>query len=204
MPKIALGQSGLSLFLGLVLAGCSAQENARAGVDTACFNRASDKIGGPLQLTAQTGAPFTEDNFRGRQTLVFFGFTYCPDICPNTLYAIGTALNLLPAGIEKPMTALISVDPARDTPDALAAYIASNGFPSDIVGLTGTEDELQAAASRFAASFERVEDASSASGYLVNHTSIIYLMDENWKLATFFTPQTRPEEMAKCIAALDS
>jgi len=170
--------------------------------DTACFSRASDRIGGPISLTAHTGARMTQDNFRGRKTLVFFGFTYCPDICPNTLYALGSALAMLPNSVERPMTALISVDPGRDTPEALASYIASNGFPADIVGLTGTEDELSAAASAFAASFETVDDPESAAGYLVNHTTIIYLMDEDWKLETFFTPETRPEEIARCIEAL--
>jgi protein SCO1/2 len=188
----------------IALSACSPGGDARAGVDAACFTRTSDKIGGPLSLVDNTGARITQEKFKGRKTLVFFGFTFCPDVCPNTLYALGTAMTLLPEGVKPPLTALISVDPARDTPEALTAYIASNGFPSDIVGLTGTEDELRAAATAFAASFERTEDAGSASGYLVNHTSIIYLMDENWKLATFFTPETRPEDMAKCIAALDA
>lgn len=101
------------------------------------------------------------------------------------------------------MTALISVDPDRDTPETLTRYISSNGFPSDITALTGSQEELRAAAGGFAASFERVDDPSSQSGYLMNHTSIIYLMDESWKLETFFTPDTRPEDMARCISALN-
>lgn len=173
-----------------------------ADVDPACFNRTSDKIGGPLSLTSHTGARITEDSFKGRKTLVFFGFTHCPDVCPQTLYTIGTAMTMLPENVKPPMTALISVDPARDTPAALAQYIASNGFPSDIVGLTGTLEELEQVSDGFAAPFSRVEDADSAAGYLVDHMAIVYLMDENWKLATFFPVGERPESMAKCIAAL--
>ena len=171
-------------------------------VDPACFNRTSDKIGGPLSLTSHTGARITEDSFKGRKTLVFFGFTHCPDVCPQTLYTVGSAMTMLPDNVKPPMTAFVSVDPARDTPAALSQYIASNGFPSDIVGLTGTLEELEQVSNGFAAPFSRVEDADSAAGYLVDHMAIVYLMDENWKLATFFPVGERPESMAKCIAAL--
>src|SRR5690606_34593867 len=123
-------------------------------------------------------------NFKGRKSLVFFGFTYCPDVCPATLFKIGSAMALLPEGVKKPRTLLISVDPARDTPEALTAYIASNGFPEDIIGLTGTSDQLEAVSKSFVAPFERLDDPDSAAGYLMNHSSILYLMDENWKLET--------------------
>ena len=188
------------LALGPMLAGgaCSPV----ADVDPSCFNRSSDKIGGPLSLTSHTGARVTEDSFKGRKTMVFFGFTHCPDVCPNTLYAVGTAMTMLPETVKPPRTAFISVDPARDTPEALAQYIASNGFPSDITGLTGTLEELEQVSKGFAAPFSRVEDSDSSSGYLMEHMAIVYLMDENWKLATFFPVGERPETMAKCIAAL--
>jgi protein SCO1/2 len=174
-----------------------------ASVDPACLTRSSQSIGGPFSLIDNTGRRISESTFKGRKTLVFFGFTYCPDVCPQTLYSIGAAMSLLPDDEIRPMTALISVDPDRDTPETLTRYISSNGFPSDITALTGSQEELKAAAGGFAASFERVDDPSSQSGYLMNHTSIIYLMDEAWKLETFFTPDTRPEDMARCISALN-
>jgi protein SCO1 len=180
----------------LATASCSPE-----AVDAACFNRGSDKVGGPFTLTAHTGARMTEDNFKGRKTLVFFGFTHCPDVCPATLYKVGTAMNLL-QGDKPPRTAFISVDPARDTPDELARYIKSNGFPAEIVGLTGTLGELEQVAGAFAAPFSRDEDADSAAGYVVNHYTILYLMDENWKLETFFREEDRPEDIARCIRAL--
>lgn len=182
----------------LAVSACS----PTAGVDASCFSRASKQIGGPFRLTSDAGTTVTEDNFKGSKSLVFFGYTHCPDVCPATLYEVGTAMTLLPKNVKAPKTVLISVDPARDTPDELGRYIKSNGFPSDIVGLTGTLDELQQAADAFAAPFGRDEDADSTSGYVVNHSAILYLMDENWKLATFFRPGERPEQMAKCIAAL--
>lgn len=192
--------------LSLLAAACSDGQGASvaSGAPADCFNRTSDSIGGPFSLTSHTGATMTEADFKGRTTLVFFGFTYCPDVCPATLYSIGSALSQLPEGVEHPVTALISVDPERDTPDALTAYIASNGFPAEIVGLTGPEADLRAVSKAFAAPFERVDDEESAAGYLMNHSSILYLMDRDWKLATFFTPNTPPKDIAACIAAIES
>jgi protein SCO1/2 len=203
--------------LFLLAAACTPQapaDNAAArpepgvtssGMQTAaanCLNRSSDKIGGPFHLTAQDGGPTTEANFKGRKTLVYFGFTHCPDVCPTTLFTIGKAISLLPPGKPVPRTVLISVDPARDTPEALAQYIRSNGFPEDITGLTGTIDELKQVSDEFAAPFSRDEDADSASGYLVSHSSILYLMDENWQLKTFFTEGQSAQEIATCLAEI--
>jgi protein SCO1/2 len=184
-------------------AGCS--PSGRSAAAEACLGLAKpeDKVGGPLTLTSHTGARVTQDSFKGRKTFVFFGFTHCPDACPDTLFRIGTALRQLPKDVRKPKTALISVDPARDTPEELARYIRSNGFPEDIVGLTGSLDELKEVASAFATRFERVEDADSVAGYTVNHGTILYLMDENWKLAAIFGSTERPDDIARCVAALN-
>jgi protein SCO1/2 len=189
----------LVILLAVAASGCA---DKRAGVDPACFTRSSDKVGGPISLISNTGAHTTEGGFKGRKTLVFFGYTHCPDFCPGTLYKIGTAIKMMPRGVKPPRTVFISVDPLRDTPESLTQYIASNGFPTDITALTGSEDELEAAAKAFAATFSRVEDPDSAAGYVMDHSTILYLMDERWKLLSFFTTDERPEAMAKCIAAL--
>ncbi|MBI1340710.1 SCO family protein [bacterium] len=185
----------------ILLAACGGQRTETA-IAPDCRTRAYPEIGGPFSLVRNDGVRVTEADFKGSRTLVFFGFTHCPDVCPNTLYAIGAALDQLPEGTEPPVTALISVDPERDTPEAMSAYVASAGFPAKTVGLTGTEEELRAASRAFAAAFQRVDDPASRVGYLVDHSALIYLMDENWSLQTFFTPDTRPSAMAACIAAL--
>ncbi len=190
-------------FIALAALATACSPAAKTAADPACFNRSSEQIGGPFRLTAHNGAPVTQDDFKGRRALVFFGFTHCPDVCPDTLFRVGTALTLLPKGVEPPHTVLISVDPVRDTPEALSQYIQSNGFPEDITGLTGTLDELNEVSRAFAAPFSRVEASESASGYNMNHSAILYLMDENWKLESFFQPGERPEAIAACIAALD-
>jgi len=183
----------------LLLASCGPAPNA--GVSAACGARTSDTVGGPLSLVSHTGERVTEADFKGRASLVFFGFTHCPDVCPTELYKAGTAISKLPEGTEAPRTILITVDPERDTPELLAQYIASNGFPKDIIGLTGTEEELRAVAKGFAAQFQK-EDGDSAAGYLVSHTSILYLMDKNWKLASYFTPDQSAGDIAECLASL--
>lgn len=194
-PVQPSGQTGPGVSSGVASSG-------EPGAAANCLNRSSDKIGGPFRLTAQDGSPKTEADFRGRKTLVFFGFTHCPDVCPTTLFTVGKAISLLAPGKPVPRTVFISVDPARDTPEALDQYIRSNGFPRDIVGLTGTLDELRQVSDAFVAPFSRNEDSDSASGYLVSHSSILYLMDENWKLKTFFTEGQSAEEISSCLAAI--
>lgn len=190
-----------ALFLACAAAACNPAPVSQRPADE-CRGKAYAEIGGPLSLVRHDGERITEESFKGRRSLVFFGFTHCPDVCPNTLYALGAALNQLPEGVEAPRTVLISVDPERDTPEALAAYIRSNGFPSEIVGLTGTPEDIKAVSKSFAAWFNKVEDEASRTGYLVDHTALVYLMDETWRLQTYFTPETRPAEMAACIAEL--
>lgn len=186
-----------------VLAGCSpAGTSAQvAGASPTCTNRSSDKIGGPFKLTGADGRQVTEQDFKGRKALVFFGYTYCPDICPITLFNVGKALQDLPTD-KRPATVFISVDPERDTPEKLAQYIRSNGFPEDITGLTGTVDALEAMGKEFGAPFGRGDQDDSAGGYLVSHSSILYLMDETWKLQTFFMQDDSPAAIAACLKTL--
>lgn len=196
-----------ALIATLVLAAACAppggQEAASAPAAAPnCFKRSSDVIGGPINLVATDGRTVTEKDFAGRKALVFFGYTYCPDICPITLFNVGKAMEDIPAD-KQPKTVFISVDPARDTPEKIAQYIASNGFPKDIVGLTGSIAQLEAATDAFRTTFGREDAADSSAGYLVTHSSILYLMDETWKLQTFFMQNESPAAIAQCLTALD-
>ena len=134
---------------------------------------------------------------------MYFGFTYCPDVCPSTLVGIANAYRALPDDIEPPQTLLISVDPERDTPEALAQYVSSNAFPDNLIGLTGTEEEIQAVADEFFVGYERIDTPESLADYTMDHTSLLYLMDENWQLKTFFAEtNSNPEAMATCLSQL--
>ncbi len=154
-------------------------------------------VGGPFTLTAHTGARVTEADFRGRPMLVFFGFTYCPDVCPLTLQKLSIALDALDADGDAFQPIMISVDPERDTPEALAAYVDSNGFPDQLIGLTGSLDEIRAAAKAYRVHFEKSEDPDSTASYTVDHTSIIYLMDDEGRFVKPFTHAQTPAQIAE-------
>ncbi|MEM9669511.1 MAG: SCO family protein [Pseudomonadota bacterium] len=191
------------LALGLISA-CSGESgnDARNGASASCSARSYAQIGGPISLIDTDGERVTEADFGDKHSLIYFGFTYCPDVCPASLVTIDQALEKLPEGIELPRTILISIDPERDTPQAMADYIFVDAFPEDIVGLTGSVEEVKAAANEFKAGYSKVEIPDSAAGYTMDHTSIVYLMDEDWSLKTFFTHDTSSAEMADCLAEL--
>ncbi len=200
MSKI---QIMLALASGTVLMGCS---NPASPVATSapgvpnCQTRASEHIGGAFSLIDHTGHPRTEADFKGTPSLVFFGFTYCPDVCPSTLVAINRALQQLPDSIEPPRTVLISVDPERDTPDALARYIDTPAFPENLTALTGSPDAVAAAAKAFYVGYDRVDMPDSLAEYTISHTSLIYLMDSDWRMSSFFlADENDPAALAACL-----
>jgi protein SCO1 len=106
----------------------------------------------------------------------------------------------LPEGVEPPQTLLISIDPERDTPEQLAQYVSTKAFPANLQGLSGTPEQVRAAADAFLADYSRIEQPDSQSDYSMDHTSLLYLMDENWKLKTFFTHEDTDETIAACLA----
>lgn len=142
--------------------------------------RAAD-IGGPFALTDHHGNRVTQDSYGGKYLLVFFGYTYCPDVCPTELLVFGETLDALGDKAEQIQALFITVDPARDTPEKLAEYLAN--FHPDLVGLTGTPAEVKDAAKAFRVFFRKSptkdeeDDAADTQAYLVDHTSIVYLMD---------------------------
>ncbi|MFN3213964.1 MAG: SCO family protein [Henriciella sp.] len=187
---------------GLALAACnpSSSTPSAGGAAAGCMTRAYDTIGGPISLISHTGERVTEETYKGAPTLIYFGFTFCPDICPGTLVALNRAYDALPDNIEPPQTLLITVDPERDTPEALAEYVSTAAFPDNLVGLTGTQEEIAAAADAFIAQYERIETPDSLAEYTMDHTSLLYLMDENWELKTFFAEaDANPDYVAECL-----
>ncbi len=193
----------LLAIVSTLLASCNESPLLSAGGDTAgCTTRAYDTIGGPIELTDHNNNVVTEKDFVGKPSLVFFGFTYCPDVCPSTLVTIGRALRKLPEDIEPPKTVFISVDTERDSPNVLADYLSSSVFPEDIVGLTGTEEQLRTVAGGFSAYFNKVDTTDSMLEYTMDHSTIVYLMDENWKLKTFFTHVDTDKSITSCLKKL--
>lgn len=150
-------------------------------------------VGGPFTLTDDTGKRVTDKDYRGRHMLVFFGFTSCPDICPAGLQLISAAIENLGPKADRLTPIFISVDPERDTPAKLGAYVKN--FDPRLVGLTGTPEEIAAVTRAYKVYFKKVPNAESPGDYGMDHTSIIYVMDPSGEFVAHFTPTTTVEEM---------
>jgi protein SCO1/2 len=150
-------------------------------------------VGGPFTLTDDTGKRVTDKDYRGHYMLVFFGFTSCPDICPAGLQLISAALENLGPKADRITPIFVSVDPQRDTPEKLAAYVKN--FNPRFVGLTGTPEEIAGVTKAYKVYFRKVPNDTKPDEYGMDHTSIIYLMDSNGEFVTHFTPTTTVEEL---------
>jgi protein SCO1/2 len=151
-------------------------------------------VGGPFSLVGAGGKTVTDADFRGRYMLVFFGFTHCPDICPAELQVIAQALDKLGDKGKKVVPVFITLDPERDTPQAMAEYVKS--FGPNFVGLTGSPEAIAAVARAYRVAYAKV-DKESAGDYSVDHSALVYLMDPEGKYVTHFSYGTGADELAE-------
>ena len=155
-------------------------------------------VGGPFTLTDHTGRKVTDKDFRGHYMLVFFGYTYCPDICPTELQVMSAALDNLGAKADAIQPIFITFDPQRDTPEVLKQYVSN--FHPRLVGLTGTPEEIALAAKAYRVFYNRLENTSGPDTYLMDHSTITYLMDRQGKFLKHFSYSTDAAALAKAIA----
>ena len=154
------------------------------------------QVGGPFQLVDQEGRPVDESLLEGKWSLVFFGFTYCPDFCPTTLAALEATKQRLGDKAKDLQIVFISVDPERDTPQALKDYLSSDGFPEGVIGLTGTPEQVRAAADAYRAYYQKVGEGE---GYTMNHSLTVYLMGPDGTFRTAVAEELGPERSAAII-----
>jgi len=155
-------------------------------------------IGGPFTLTDHNGKQVTEADFKGKLMLVFFGYTFCPDVCPTTLSTVNDALDTLGDEAKDVVPVFVSVDPARDTPEAMMDYITH--FHPNTVGLTGTPEQVTAAAKAYRVYFAKVTEKDAEPGeYLMDHSAITYLMGRDGEFKVHFGHGIEPDVMAKRI-----
>lgn len=153
-------------------------------------------IGGPFTLVNHLGETVTDESFRGRAMLIYFGFTYCPDICPFSLQIMAAAMDqLTPEERARIQPLLITVDPRRDTVEQLAQYVESPAFPENLMGLTGTEEQVREAAAQYRVVY-RINDEDDPENYLVDHSSIIYLMGSDGRFVDVFAHGSDPASVA--------
>ena len=153
-------------------------------------------IGGPFELVDHTGATVTEESFDDRYLLVYFGYAYCPDICPTELLIMGQAIDELGDLADEVQPLFVTVDPARDTVEYLAAYVPT--FHPRLVGLTGSDEQIHAAAKAYRV-FYRLNEPDEDGNYLVDHTSYVYFMDPDGDYVTHFVFGQGPEKMAQIM-----
>lgn len=165
---------------------------------------AGARIGGPFALTDQDGKRVTDKDYAGKYRIVYFGYSYCPDVCPVDLQLLMQGLRLFEkqdaAGAAKVQPILITVDPARDTPTVLKSYVAA--FHPRLVGLTGSDEEIAKVAKAYAVYYRKAENAG-ASEYLMDHSRQTYLMGPDDKPIALLpqdeTPQAVAAELARWV-----
>jgi protein SCO1/2 len=149
-------------------------------------------IGGPFQLTDQSGTTFTDKNLEGRPSLIFFGFTHCPDVCPTSLFEISQILQAMGKDADKVNAVFVTVDPERDTTAAMKDYLSS--FDPHLKGLTGDPAAVQKVITEYRVYAKKVP--LKDGDYTMDHTALVYLMDRDGHFVSPFNVGRKPEEAA--------
>lgn len=156
----------------------------------------SKSVGGPFKLVDQNGKIVTDATYKGKYLLIYFGYTYCPDMCPTGLQSIAHALDTLGPDAKKVQTLYVTIDPTRDTSAKLKEYTAS--FHKDIIGLTGTASQIAVIAKEYQVYYAKGEQVDEHD-YMMDHSSLIYLMDPNGKLVATFPENADPAAIVKAL-----
>jgi protein SCO1/2 len=163
---------------------------AQRGVQTITIDKV--ELGGPFTLTDQNGQQRSDSEFRGKYMLVFFGYTFCPDVCPTTLAVMAAALDKMGADADRIVPIFISVDPERDKPEVLKAYLSA--FGPRFIGLTGTEEEIAAAAKAYRVYVQAHKE--DGANYTVDHSGVVYLMDKSGAFQANYSLDASPDKLA--------
>ncbi len=153
-------------------------------------------VGGDFTLTNQDGQVVDQTILNGKWTLVFFGFTYCPDYCPTTLGVLNAVQERMGDKAKNLQIVFISIDPERDTPQMLKDYLSSDGFPDGVIGLTGTPEQVAKAAKAYRAFYQKVGEGE---GYTMNHGLTVYLMGPDGQFRSAVAHDLGPSRTATLI-----
>lgn len=183
-PLVIVGAFAGSLVIGLVL-----MLWALGGLRTVA---APSAIGGPFQLTDQTGQTVTDKNLLGKPTLIFFGFTHCPDVCPTELFEMSEVLRAMGKDADRVNAYFVSVDPERDTAAAMKDYLSS--FDPHLKGLTGDPQAVAKIIAEYRVYAKKVP--LKDGDYTMDHTALVYLMDRDGKFVAPFNLKQSPQQAA--------
>jgi protein SCO1/2 len=189
-----------AIFAGLVILGIAAffAMTLHDGPKGAARTALASAIGGPFQLVDQNGKTVTDADLRGKWSLVYFGYTHCPDACPTALNDISIALAELGSKRDAVRPVFITVDPERDTAEALKAFVTS--FDAPILALTGSPEQVAKAAKAYRVYYAKHPEAGG--DYSMDHSSVIYVMDPEGRFTASFTHENTPEQIAERLKKL--
>jgi len=159
-------------------------------------------IGGPFTLTGSDGKTVTDRSFRGKWMMVYFGYTFCPDACPTTLNDIAETLTELGPLASKITPVFVTIDPERDTPEVMGRYV--NSFDPRIVGLTGSAEAIAEVAKEYRVYYKKRPIGQRPDDYLMDHSSIIYIMNPEGRYVTLISAEQKPAQMATRLRQLIS
>ena len=183
-----------ALALSAVLAGCGKKELAFLGSDIT-----GTQLGRDLDMIDGSGKARTLDDYKGKVAVVFFGFTQCPDVCPTAMSELAQTMELLGSDAQKVQVIMVSVDPARDTPEILSAYVKA--FNPSFVGLTGTEEQLGKTAKSFKAYYAK-SSGGTAEQYSMDHASSFYILDQEGEARVLVSGNASAQDIASDIRQL--
>jgi protein SCO1/2 len=169
------------------------QAEAAQMMDDLMYGRGT--VGGPFTLTDASGRKRSDNDFRGKLMIVYFGYKFCPDVCPADLMAITQALDALGPAADGVQPIFITVDPERDT-KLLAEYVSA--FHKSFIGLTGSPEEIRKVANAYKAFYAKVP-SDRPGEYAIDHTGVIYLMGRDGEFLGFLPPQTDPGRLTEIL-----
>jgi protein SCO1 len=193
---VAIVFAGVLVMAAGVLLALALRETPRGAAGTAL----ASAIGGPFQLVDQNGKPFSDADLKGKWHLIFFGYTHCPDACPTALNEMSLALDRLGMKRDEVGVVFITVDPERDTPDALKSYVQS--FDAPIVALTGSPEAVAQAAKAYRVFYAKHPRADG--DYDMDHSAVIYVMNPEGRFTATFTPDSSADAIVQRLQKLIS
>jgi len=192
LHRITIAIGSLCLFaIAAIVLGWYQTEYSASGAQSPA------SIGGPFSLVDENGNAVTDRTYRGKWLLVYFGYTFCPDACPTALNAVAAALDALGPDAARVQPLFITIDPDRDTPAVMKDYVAA--FDKRIVGLTGTPQQIAAAAKAYRVYYQRV---GSGSDYTMDHTVLLYIMDPDGQFSGFLAHDLTASQIAGKLKSL--
>jgi cytochrome oxidase Cu insertion factor (SCO1/SenC/PrrC family) len=185
----------LTLAFGILLAAglAAALPWIMPAQQTASRSSGQALVGGPFELTDQNGNRVKDTDFRGKFMLVYFGYTFCPDVCPTELQVMTAAVDQLGSDADSVQPIFITVDPERDTVEQMKLYVSN--FSDRLIGLTGSPEDVATATKAYRVYSAKVKDQNSVSDYLMDHTSMVFLMGPNGEFRRVFSHGTDAETM---------